>query len=307
MWTHLTLQIMKKLTAFFSAMVLAFAVNATTDHKVKFILATGPGSAADVTLTTIGSCLQDKGVDFIKEFAVGGDGLVAIKTLQGAHAKESTPVLVGHFGLNVMGRYPGVDLLEDIRPIAYLAATSYVVLTKAGEVATIEELRVKSKTKPITIGIAGGGPEFIAKQLFESVGVAYQIIPYSKGTIATTDVIGGVIDLYVAPLTGIKPMIEAGRVTVVTSTSTDHDFNNKYKHTSIKKYNPELYGYTGGVIISVRPDTTSEFNSWLTQVVLKCNADTEVSAKFKAMGNEPVFLTTNEVRHIVKKVRAKLD
>jgi tripartite-type tricarboxylate transporter receptor subunit TctC len=288
---------MKKLLA-----ILFLFFGIAQAHTLKFILSSGPGSGSDVTLETYTPCLKQQNILTLKDFKPGAEGLVAIKALQQAQDTDNTThVLLGNFGLNVLGKFPGVDLLSDINPITYINSTPLVIVGKSGRYKSLDEL---SEFKLINVGSPSSSGTFLVENLFKELKIPYQIIPYKNNVTGLTDVVNGSLDLFVDTYIGARPLIEADKVFTVTSTF-DKRTAKKYNHESIEKYSPSLSKMQLGLILSVQPSVDKNTRSMIVKAIHDCGKDSDIMQKLEKAESQPIFLSTEEIRNIVKSVAKK--
>jgi len=291
---------MKKLLALF---LLLFGIAHAQTHTFKFILSSGPGSGSDVTLETYAHCLKQQSILVLKDFKPGAEGLVAIKTLQNAQDTDNiTHVLLGNFGLNVLGKFSGIDLLNDINPITYINSTPLVIVGKNGKYKSMDDLL--SESKPINIGSPSSSGTFLVENLFKELKIPYQIIPYKNNVTGLIDVINGSLDLFVDTYIGARPLIEADKLIMVTSTF-DKRTAKKYNHESIEKYSLTLSKMPLGLILSVQPSVDNATKNMIVKAIHNCGKDNDIVQKLEKAESHPIFISTEEIKNIVKSVAKK--
>jgi tripartite-type tricarboxylate transporter receptor subunit TctC len=291
---------MKKLLALF---LLLFGIAHAQTHTFKFILSSGPGSGSDVTLETYAHCLKQQSILVLKDFKPGAEGLVAIKALQNAQDTDNiTHVLLGNFGLNVLGKFPGIDLLNDINPITYINSTPLVIVGKNGKYKSMDDLL--SESKPINIGSPSSSGTFLVENLFKELKISYQIIPYKNNVTGLTDLINGSLDLFVDTYIGARPLIEADKLIMVTSTF-DKRTAKKYNHESIEKYSLTLSKMPLGLILSVQPSVDNATKNMIIKAIHNCGKDNDIVQKLEKAESHPIFISTEEIKNIVKSVAKK--
>ncbi|HXO70634.1 MAG TPA: tripartite tricarboxylate transporter substrate-binding protein, partial [Bradyrhizobium sp.] len=116
------------------------------------------------------------------------------------------------------------DFIRDITPVICAARLAYVVVVHPSlPVMTIPELIAYAKANPgkLNYGSAGHGtPQNIACELFKMMaGVNLVHVPYRGGAPATTDLIGGHLQLIFSPLSESIEHIKAGKLRALAVTS----------------------------------------------------------------------------------------
>lgn len=293
---------MKKLLL---TLCLLFGAAHAQTHTYKFILSSGPGSGSDVVMDTYTSCLEKQKINVLKEFKPGANGLLAINQLQQSKDTDKvTNILVGNFGLNMLGNFPGIDLLEDINPTVYMNQITMVFVGRSGKTDSFDELRNIAKTRPINAGSSTVLGNFMIETLLTELNIPYQVIPYKNSVSMLTDTVNGSLDILFDTYIGSKPMLETGKVKIIASTF-DKRTANKYNHESVHSYSKKLGKMPLGILLSVNPSATKEARSMLVNSIYECNKDPEVLQKLEAMASGPMFYTTEEIRNIVKSVAKK--
>lgn len=293
---------MKKLLVLLS-FILGTAYAQT--HTFKFILSSGPGSGSDVTLDVYSPCLKEHKVNVVKDFKPGAEGLVAIKTLQQSQDSDhNTHILLGNFGLNVLGKYPGVDLLTDINPITYINSTPLVIVGKSKKFKSLDEVISLSKQKSINVGSPSSSGSFLINNLFKELNINYQIIPYKNSVSGLTDIVNESLDLFVDTYIGARPLIEAEKIEIITSTF-DTTTAKKFSHDPIEKYSKRLGKMPLGLILSVQPSTDKKVKDLIIKSFQTCGQDKEVIKKLEANNSRPLFMPTEEIVQMIKTVNGK--
>ena len=295
---------MKKILA---VLALSMGVAQAQTHTFKFVLSSGPGSGSDVSIETYAPCLKKQNILVQKDYKPGAEGLVALKALQSYQDTDAvTHLLMGNFGLNVLSKFPGVDLLEDINPIVYMNSTPLVFVSQAGKYKSLPELIASSKDRVINIGSPSASGTFLTETMFKDLNVAFQVVPYKSSVTGLTDVVNGNLDLFVDTYIGARPLVEANRLQILTSTF-DKARATKLGHPSIGTYSTRLAKFPMGLglILSVQPGLDKSARSTVINAIHACGRDSEVIQKLEANNSEPVFLPTADIVKIVKQFSTK--
>lgn len=287
----------------FALLLLCFGIAQAQTHTFKFILSSGPGSGSDVTLETYSPCLKQQNILTLKDFKPGAEGLVAIKALQNSQDNDNTTnILLGNFGLNVLGKFPNVDLLNDINPITYINSTPLVIVSKHNKYKSLEEL-INSPT-PINVGSPSSSGTFLVENLFKELNIPYQIIPYKNSVSGLSDVVNGSVDLFVDTYIGSRPLLEAEKISMVTSTF-DRRTAKKYSHEAVEKYSTSLGKMPLGLILSVKPSTSQSDRNMIIKAFQTCSKDSNILAQLEKVNSRPITISTDEIIRIVKTVTGK--
>ena len=295
---------MKKLLAI---LLLTFGLAHAQTHNFKFILSSGPGSGSDVSIETYAPCLKKQNINVLKEYKPGAEGLVALKALQAAQDTDNTThLLMGNFGLNTLSKFPGVDLLEDINPIVYMNSTPLVFVAKSGKYKSLDELVADNKGRVLNIGSPSASGTFLTDAIFKDMNAQFQIVPYKSSVGGLTDVVNGNLDLFVDTFIGARPLVEANRIQIMTSTF-DKTYASKFNHSNVGTYSPKLAKSPIGLglILSVQPSLDKDTRNMIIKAIHTCGKDSEVIQKLEANSSHPVFLSTNDIVKMVKQFSGK--
>jgi tripartite-type tricarboxylate transporter receptor subunit TctC len=295
---------MKKLLAL---LFLAFGIANAQSHTFKFILSSGPGSGSDVSIETYAPCLKKQNINVLKEYKPGAEGLVALKALQAAQDTDNTThLLMGNFGLNTLSKFPGIDLLEDINPLVYMNSTPLVFVAKAGKYKSLDELISDSKGRILNIGSPSASGTFLSETIFKDMNAQFQIVPYKTSVQGLTDVVNGNLDMFVDTFIGARPLVEANRIQIMTSTF-DKTYATKFNHSNVGTYSTKLAKSPIGLglILSVQPSLDKDTRNIIIKAIHTCGKDTDVIQKLEANSSHPVFLSTNDIVRMVKQFSGK--
>lgn len=107
--------------------------------------------------------------------------------------------------------------LEDFEPIGLVGVVPNVVLAgPTTTLASIAELIDRAKREPGRLRYASSGPgsgSWVAIKLMEALaGISLEEIPYASTAQATTDALGGQVELHIPSLAGGMPLVRGGRL-----------------------------------------------------------------------------------------------
>jgi tripartite-type tricarboxylate transporter receptor subunit TctC len=251
--------------------------------------------------------LKKQNINVLKDYKPGAEGLVALKALQAAQDTDNTThLLMGNFGLNTLSKFPGVDLLEDINPLVYMNSTPLVFVAKAGKYKSLDELVNENKGRILNIGSPSASGTFLSETIFKDMNAQFQIVPYKSSVQGLTDVVNGNLDLFIDTFIGARPLVEANRVQIMTSTF-DKTYATKFNHANVGTYSARLAKSPIGLglILSVQPSLDKDTRNMLIKAIHTCGKDTDVIQKLEAISSHPVFLSTNDIVKMVKQFSGK--
>jgi tripartite-type tricarboxylate transporter receptor subunit TctC len=116
------------------------------------------------------------------------------------------------------------DFARDLVPVGLVARLPFVMVSGThAPFTTVQDIVRLARTYPGALSCASAGmgttPHLLCELLQQEMDIDMQHVPYSGGAQAMTDVMGGRIDLYIAPVAGALPHIQAGRLKPVVAMS----------------------------------------------------------------------------------------
>jgi tripartite-type tricarboxylate transporter receptor subunit TctC len=213
------------LTATFNS----FAQSAVANYPNKVVTLVVPftsGSGSDTISRIISPKLSERWKQpVIVDNRAGASGNIGTD-----HAAKSTPdgytILMA---IDTMTMTPAVyktlpfDPIKDLDPIARLATSSYALaVTNTLPVKDVNSLLALIKSKPgqLNYGSPGNGtPHHLSMELLKSLkGVDIVHVPYKGIAGATTDLIGGQVQVMFATFNSLIPFAKAGKLKMIAVT-----------------------------------------------------------------------------------------
>src|SRR5947209_1566594 len=196
-------------------------------RPVRLIVGFPAGGATDIQARLMGQWLSDRlGQQFIIENRAGTSGNIGTEAVAKAPADGYTllQIVTPHAINAALYSNLNFDFVRDIAPVICTARLGYVVVVHPSVPATtIPEFIAYAKANPgkINYGSAGPGtPQNIACELFKMMaGVDLVHIPYRGGAPATTDLVGGHLQVIFAPLSESIQHIKAGKLRALAVTT----------------------------------------------------------------------------------------
>jgi tripartite-type tricarboxylate transporter receptor subunit TctC len=196
-------------------------------RPVRIIVGFPAGGATDIQARLVGQWLSDRlGQQFIIENRGGASGNIGTEAVAKAPADGYTllQVVTPHAINAALYSNLNFDFIRDITPVICAARLAYVVVVHPSlPVTTIPELIAYAKANPgkANYGSAGHGtPQNIACELFKMMtGVNLVHVPYRGGAPATTDLVGGHLQLIFSPVSESIEHIKAGKLRALAVTS----------------------------------------------------------------------------------------
>ncbi len=196
-------------------------------RPVRIIVGFAPGGATDIQARLMGQWLSDRfGQQFIIENRSGASGNIGTEAVAKAPADGYTLLqIVTPNAINAaLYSHLNFDFIRDITPVICSARLAYeVVVHPSVPATTIPEFIAYAKANPgkINYGSAGSGtPQNIACELFKMMtGVDLVHVPYRGGAPATTDLIGGHLQVIFSPVSESIQYVKGGQLRVLAVTT----------------------------------------------------------------------------------------
>jgi len=199
---------------------------------VRIIVGFPAGGATDIQARLMGQWLSDRlGQQFIIENRAGASSNIGTEAVAKAPADGYTLLQVGTPNVINAVLYTNLnfDFMRDIAPVICTARLAYVIVVHPSvPVTTIPEFIAYARANPgkINYGSAGHGtPQNITCELFKMMtGVNLVHVPYRGGAPATTDLVGGHIQVIFSPVSESIEHVKGGKLralAVTTATRLD--------------------------------------------------------------------------------------
>lgn len=215
------------LSTLLPASVLAAATN-WPQRPISYVVPFAPGGLTDVAARTVGKTLgTSHGWNIVVENRAGGNANIGA-----AHVARSTPdgytwlaITLTHVANATLfkGR-SGYDLLQDLTPVAGLAASSMMVVVRSdSSIKSMEDLDKATKARTLNAGSSGNGsPPHLTLALYQSLtGNKLTHIPYKGGNPSLTDLMGGHLDVIFANYPEALPHVKSGSLRALAVTTRE--------------------------------------------------------------------------------------
>lgn len=180
------------------------------------------GGTSDVIARATARLLEaELGPSVVVVNRLGAGGTIGIASIFNGPA-DGYQLVMGGLGSVVFTSavYKGrlsYDPVKDLLPVGVVGSAPSVITVRASlNVKTLAELIALAKANPdkLSFGSAGvGGALHVAGVLLEKeAGISLNHIPYKGGAPAINDLAAGVVDIALADLTLIKPVLQGDRV-----------------------------------------------------------------------------------------------
>lgn len=198
------------------------------NRPIRVIVPTPAGSASDLSLRLVAPDLSALfGQQFVVDNRAGAGGRIGTELAARSSADGYTLVLGTPGTLTIMQHLQKdvpYQALRDFAPIGLISQGPYLLVAHPSvPVRGVKDLLALAKAQPgkLDYGSAGtGATNHLAMELFKSMtGTNINHVPYKGGALATTDLVGGHIDLSMLSIGPLLPHVQAGRLRALGITS----------------------------------------------------------------------------------------
>ena len=193
-------------------------------HRVRLIVGAAAGGAPDILARLIGEWLSGRlGQTFVVENRPGAGGNVATEGVVKAPADGYTLLLT-----TLATLYPDLhhNFVRDIAPVASISRDPTVLVVNSSFPSkTVPEFIAYAKEHPgqLTMASPGVGTSpHMAGELFQFMtGVKMVHVVYRGSGPALTDLLGGQVQVYFAPISASVEYIRAGKLRALAVTTAE--------------------------------------------------------------------------------------
>jgi tripartite-type tricarboxylate transporter receptor subunit TctC len=267
-------------------------------RPVKIIVPVPPGGALDINARLMGQWLSDHmGQPFVIENRPGAGTNLGVEAVARAQPDGYTLLLIPQSVTTNATLYQRLsfDFIRDIVPIAMISSLPLVMLVNLDNPAkTVPEFIAWAKANPGKVNMASGGTgsaSHIGGEFFKTMtGVDMLHVPYKGGAPATTDLMGGTIQVYFSPLPESIGVVKGGKVRALAVTTSKRVASLPDVPTigeSVPGF--EISTWQG---IGAPKNTPTEIVAALNREINAGLADPKVKARILELGGEPAPIST---------------
>ena len=200
------------------------------DKSIRWILPYPPGGGTDFIARPIAQKLSDNlGRQVLIDNRGGANGTLGMEMAAQAAPDGYTIVMAitAQAAINPTF-YPKLpyDPMRDYVPITLLGTAPYVIVVNPSlPVKSLPEMIALAKSKPGQLNSAssgtGGIPHLALEMLKTAAGVNIVHVPYKGGGPATTDLLGGQVQIMFSTISSLLQHIRSGRLRAIAVTSAE--------------------------------------------------------------------------------------
>lgn len=202
-------------------MTAAWAQDGYPSGPVTIIVPYGTGGSTDTTARAIAIELEQMwGQPVVIQNQPGAGSMIGTTAMTQAEPDGLT-LLINTAAISTA---PAIqtelqyDPVEDVTPIALLITSPYVLVGGANVQATnFSEFLTEAQERPMFLGTAGPGSSshFMSELLIQAADLPAEVIHFSGGGEAQTNMMGGHSDTYISTTASVMPYVNDGRVTAL--------------------------------------------------------------------------------------------
>jgi tripartite-type tricarboxylate transporter receptor subunit TctC len=267
-------------------------------RPIRIIVPYPPGGGTDVLTRIVGKYLGDS----FKQ-------PIVIENRAGANAQLGMDVVTkappdGYTLLAIAAGPLNSDNLNRFVPIALFAAPSYVlVLHPSVNANSVKELVALAKSQPgkLAYGSTGGGAaSHLSAELFKAMtGTDMLHVPYKGIGNAVNDLLGGQVQLMIAPSQAVMQHVKAGKLKALAVSGTERSPSLPDLPTISEAGVPgyESAGWFGVVASAGTPD---EIVTGLNRQINDILQSPDVKARLTELGAKPANLTPQQFLDFIR-------
>lgn len=197
-------------------------------RTITLIVPFPPGGGTDVVTRVIADRLASiLKCRFVVENRPGGGGSIGYLAAIKAPADGSVMMLTSSAIATMPYLYPskGYDPLRDLTPISQVGSTpSLICVGPSVKGATLKDFIADAKARPDELTYAsagvGSGLHLGAETFCKRAGIRVKHVPYKGSSLATSDLLGGRIDMICDSLPAVKALVDDGKLRALAISST---------------------------------------------------------------------------------------
>jgi tripartite-type tricarboxylate transporter receptor subunit TctC len=195
-------------------------------RPVRIMVGFAPGGSADIIARLMSQWLSERlGQQFVVENRTGAGTNIATEAVTRAAADGYTLLLItaSNFINATLYERLSFNFIRDIVPVVLLAREPNVMVVHPSVPAnTVPEFIALARANPDKITMASGGngaPSHVTGELFKmQTGVNLVHVPYRGAGPALSDLLGGQVQVYFAPMSAAVEYVRAGQLRALALT-----------------------------------------------------------------------------------------
>jgi tripartite-type tricarboxylate transporter receptor subunit TctC len=283
----------------------AFAADSWPSRPIKLVVPYPAGGSTDVTARLVADKLRPVlGQSVVIDNKPGAGGNIGADAVAKSPPDGYTFLMATSTHATNPSLYKNLpyDFTRDLAPVVQTAfIPNVLVVTQGIPAANLAEFiaYVRDPKNNVNYGSAGtGSSQHLSAALFNSMVGAHMVhVPYKGGAPATTDLIGGQLQVYFGPLVEVISYINAGKIKALGITTKKRSPllpDVPAIGEMLPDYEVALWN---GILAPAR--TPSDIVSRLNEAVVKVLDQADTKARFAEQGSEPVGNSPDEFRRFI--------
>lgn len=276
------------------AMVGSAGAQEWPNKPIKLVVPFGPGGSTDITARLLAQKLSEElGQSVFVENRGGAGGNIGAAVVARAEPDGYTILMATSTHVTNPSLYKELnyDVLKDLTAVSQVAfIPNMLVVNKDLPVSDLREFvdYVAGKKGPVHYGSSGNGTsQHLAAALFNNMAKGGMVhVPYKGGGAAVTELLGGRIQAYFAPLAEVVPYIESGKVRALATTTKER----AARFPEVPSVGEVLEGYElalwNGILAPAK--TPVAIVNKISAAIQKGLKDPEIQKKLAEQGSIPV-------------------
>lgn len=275
------------------------------DRPIKLLVVFPPGGSSDSMARIVQNFVEAQlGQTIIIENRAGAGGVVGLEVLKKSAPDGYTIAMAGAGALvtDIDARQASYDPRRDFTPITGIASSPFLLTAaKSLDGKTLKDVIAIGKKRGASLIAHGGNGtlmQLTAEMFNQKAGTYFDLVSYRGMAPVLTDVMGGHVPLGILDPPSAKAAIEAGQINAlaITSKARFSILPNVPTMTEAGLPGFEATGWFG--ILAPRglpPDIADKLNAAFVAAL----KDPAIADKIRALGSEPMPMTTAEFRSYI--------
>ncbi len=285
----------------------ATAQQAYPTKPIRFVIPFTAGSSTDIMGRTIAERMaQSIGQPIVIENRPGAGGTIAAAAV--ARAEPDGYTVLVHSGSHAVN--PAIytnlqyDTLRDFTNVAGLGAVPNIIIAPPGRYKTLNDLVAAARAKPNQLNFASAGigsaTHLNAEKFMLVADIDMQHVPFKGTPEAVTEIVGGRLEYYCAPINAALGLIKEGRVAALATSGARRSPLLPEVPTSIEAGFPDSdFSLWVGAFVPAK--TPAAISQRLHAEISKAAATPEVRERYLKTGTDAMTMSQGEFDAFVRK------
>jgi tripartite-type tricarboxylate transporter receptor subunit TctC len=275
-------------------------------RPVRLVVPLAPGGSVDTVARLFASRLSDDtGQQFVVDNRAGAGGVIGTAIVARAEADGHTLLMMsGAFAANAALHALPYDPVKDIAPVALIASGPLILVAHPSlKAESVKELVELARAKPAAVNYGSGGTgssTHLTMELFRQMtNLELVHVPYKGGGAAIGDLLGGRIQLYMAPGPLVMNHVKSGKLRALGVSGEQR----LAALSDVPAITETVPGYVAvfpyGIGAPAR--TPRAIVMQLSETIARIVKQPEVIERLRANGDEPTFLPPAEYARYIER------